>query len=197
MKNQEKWWKILPTALFSFGVLAGLLALLPDYSPLFLSIGVVLGLVATLSALLQRMDGYEWFKFITIQAGLLFFFLIGARLLLFYMENTWIWVLPFVVAYLFAWLLPYLYPGVSELLFQEQMTPKTGAGKAFMRVAWAFLPIAGAGGAFIGMYINRAGEMKNASAFLGPLFMLVAIGWAQSASHQLRDELNNRKQALI
>jgi hypothetical protein len=197
MNKQEKWWKIIPVALFSFGVLVGLLALLPEFSPPFLVIGVIIGLVATISGIIQRIDGFEWFKFITAQAALLIFFLIGARYLLFYMNNTWIWIVPFVIAYLFAWLLPYLYPGVSELLFQEQMTPKTDAGKAFMRVAWAILPIAGAGGAFIGMYINRAGEMKNASALLGPLFMIVAIGWAQSASHQLREERNRRKEVTI
>ncbi len=197
MKSQEKWWKILPMSLFGFGMFGGILGLLPDYSKAYLVLGISLALIAAISSVVQRIERFHGTKFITIHAGLLLFFLIGARLLLFNMNNSLVWILPFFIAYVIAWLFPYLNPGLSQVLFREQNSPKTETGKTIMKVAWLSLPIVGGGGAFLGMYLSRSGQMKNASALLGPLFMLVAIGWAQSASHELRKEWQKRKQSLV
>jgi hypothetical protein len=194
MKSQEKWWKILPMSLFGFGMFAAILSLLPEYSPPYLILGGILAIIAALSSVIQRIEGYEGVKLITAQAGLLLFFLIGVRVLLFYSENSWIWVLPFLIAYVIAWLLPYLNSSLSQLIFREQVYPKTTPGRTIANLAWLSLPIVGGGGAFIGMYLSRSGQFKSASIFLGPLFMLVAIGWAQAASHQLREERNKRKE---
>lgn len=194
MNKQEKWWKLLPISIFTFGVLVGILAFTPDYSKSYLLIGIIIGIIATISALSQRIEGFAWSKIITIHAGLLFFFLIGARLLLFYVNNELIWIFPFLIAYIVAWLIPYLNYSVSQLLFQEQTNPQTQPGKTILNLAWALLPIVGGGGAFLGMYLNRSGQIRNASIFLGPLFMIIAIGWAQVASHQLWQEFFEKGQ---
>lgn len=195
MKTNEKWWKILPMSLFGFGMFAFILTLLPEYSSTYLVLGVILATIAAVSSVVQRIEGYEGSKLVTVQAGLLLFFLIGVRLLLFFSDSSWIWVLPFLIAYVIAWLLPYLNSNLSQVLFREQVYPKTKTGRTIANLAWMSLPIVGGGGAFIGMYISRSGQIKSASVFLGPLFMLVAIGWAQAASHQLMEERKKRNEA--
>lgn len=53
MKKRDQWWKIIPIGLFSFGGLAGLLAFIPEYSAAYLSVGIILALIATIGAVVQ------------------------------------------------------------------------------------------------------------------------------------------------
>lgn len=191
MKDQDKWWKVLPISLFSFGILAGLLGFLPFFSVEYLTLGMILAVITTISAILQRTERYKRSKYITIHAGILILFLIGARQWFFYMKNAWIWITPLIIAYGLAWIIPYLNPKLSLWLWREQFTPKTSIGKAISKISWVVLPIAGAGGAFLGMFLSRTGEIRTASMLLGPIFMVSSIGFAQVASHQLKEEFKD------
>lgn len=124
------------------------------------------------------------------------FFLIGTRLLLLFTDNNWLWITLFAIVYLLVWLLPYLNPNLSRVINREQVAPETKTGIFAMNIAWTLLPLLSAGGAFVGMWINRADKMKDASIYLGLLAMFVTIGWAQSASHQLWEQWRRSKQAL-
>lgn len=188
MNSKEPWWKILLISLFTYGVLATLLTFVPEYSLIFMILGIALAITATVSAILQRVNGYEWIKIITTQASLLIFFLLGVRLWLFYAPSLWLWLFLFVAAYIFAWYIPYLSPRISKILWREQINPETSAGKSILRAGLILLPIAGSGGAFIAMYASRYGFVGETSRIMGPIIMMATIAWAQVVSHQLMKE---------
>jgi hypothetical protein len=195
MSKQEKWWKILPSSLFGFGVFAALLTFLPEYSFPYLVVGGVLAIVASISSVLQRTNKFKRAKVITVHSGLLLIFLLGARQWLFYLPNAWVWLLPMIISYSLAWAIPYLNPKISQILAREQLTPRTSLGKSIERLSWAVLPIVG-GGAFLGMFLSRTGEIRTASMLLGPIFMVSSIGFAQVASHQLKEEFQDTRQVF-
>lgn len=195
MKKGESWWKILLMAFFSFGGFTVLLAFIPDYSLIYLVVGIVLSIIATMGAIAQRIEGYERAKYVTIHAMLLIFFLIGTRMLLLFAKNNWFWILPFAVVYVLAWLLPYIEPNLSRVINREQLYPETRTGIFAFNLAWTLLPIITGASAFVGMWINRTDKLQDASIFIGLLFMIPTISFAQSASHQLWEQYRESKRA--
>lgn len=77
--------------------------------------------------------------------------LMASRAWLAALPITWEWLLPLWVAVILAALLPFTAPKLSALLWREQTTPRTRAGRAFMAICLVVAPTAGTLGAVWGM----------------------------------------------
>jgi uncharacterized membrane protein len=122
------------------------------------------------------------------------FLLLGARAWLKIVGDVLIWAAwmsLIIAAYTLAWALPSLNPKLSKLLWREQYSPETRLGKLLLKISAVLLPIAGTGGAFLGMYSKNENQVM---LFLGTAACLVSIGLAQLTAHQFwrEDQLRQK-----
>lgn len=198
----DNWpiWKLIIVPAVLFGLWALLPTLYPSYSTaaLFISISlVILGIAGVVLVgrgrrrLGQTLFGNAFFLLILAMGARGWFVVVGNT-------TTWaFWMAIIIAAYVLAWALPALNPRLSALLWKEQYTPETKFGRAFLSFSSRILPIAGSGGALIGMYGTRSGQDNLIALLVGILATIVPIGWAQVASHQFYREDRLREEQRL
>jgi len=182
------WWKALLGSAIGFGVWGVLPGLLPPISTLAIRLGL-LGSFATIFASMWAWRTYNWWARLVAPAlWTILILAIAARGWMLVMGISWIWLVPMLSAYLLAWTMPALNARLSVVLWREQTTPRTRAGRALLVLALAFGPSAGVIGASVGMFGSRFGETESAILAIAALSSAVAIGFAFAISFQLWPE---------
>lgn len=92
--------------------------------------------------------------------------------------------------YLLAWMLPSILPGVSAWLWREQVAPRTKLGRRLLGLSLTLLPTAGVLGAGTGLVLSRVGGPAAGWLVVAVLGIAVAVGWAQTTSHQLHTRVD-------
>jgi hypothetical protein len=159
-------------------------SLIPDFSPLFLILSLLLATLGAIGAVLVGRKRRRPGQFLFANAFFTLFLLLGARAWLMIVGDVLIWAAwmsLIIAAYTLAWALPSLNPKLSKLLWREQYSPETRLGKLLLKISAVLLPIAGTGGAFLGMYSKNENQVM---LFLGTAACLVSIGLAQLTAHQ-------------
>lgn len=181
------WWKVIGLLVFLFGVLTGLLTLVPYYSSVALAIGIGLSVAGTIPVVWLRIwrTPNWWMEVAYAVVWPLFFLGLGARLLAAIIPVIWVWLIPLLAAYLLAWALPALNPALSALLWREQTAPQTRLGRGCLILMLPLAPVAGTIGASVGMFGSRFFE-DRAPIYLimGMLGSIVAIGMAFAFAYQ-------------
>ncbi len=113
------------------------------------------------------------------------FLVIGLRAWSASVSVTRVWAFVVILAFLLAWGIPLLAPSLSEWLWREQKTPQTRVGRRLLGISLMILPAVGIIGASAGMLLARYGGGQTGWLIVAILATAVAIGWGQSASHQL------------
>ncbi len=200
----EKWslWKVILMPFGFFGIWAAFPIFYPYYSPAALIIGVFLVVVGVVGAVLISRRRRRLGQIAFSNAFLLIMFTTAARAWLVVIGKVWLWALWMILLlplYFLAWVLPTLNSKLSAFLWKEQYTPETRPGKVILNISARILPIAGSGGALIGMYGSRSGYDDFGALFLGFAFSLVSIGLAQVTSHSFwrEDRRRERKEMEV
>lgn len=181
-------WQVFATASFSFGVFAILLGVFPFYSPQALLAGLVLAGTGIVAGMWNLVAYSRYSRLATALVWSLMVLLLGARSLSMTLDPWWLWAVPLVGVYVAAWTLPATRPGTSELIWREQMAPRTRLGRGCLAMAIAAAPIAAALGASVGIFGGRFGTDDLVFAVVGVLALMGASAIAFSTSYQLRSD---------
>jgi len=195
-EKMSSWILALITYLV-LGPFAALATFIPNYSIVFLVISIMLASIGAVGMILVGRKHRRIGQILFSNAFFLLFLTLGARVWLVIVGNIYqwaAWMLLLLAAYFLAWYLPSLNPNLSSLLWREQYTPETPLGKKLLKLSAVLLPIAGSGGALIGMYSSGDGSNNFSLLFIGTAACLVSIGWAQVTSHQFWREDRRREQ---
>ncbi|MFV9674882.1 MAG: hypothetical protein ACNYZI_05815 [Anaerolineales bacterium] len=190
-------WKLILFPFVILGCFAALAILYPGYSPIALTLGILLTTVGVMGAVLISRGRRRLGQIAVVNAWFLLMFTMGARGWFVIVGNVVLWALwttLLLIAYILAWVLPTLNPKLSAFLWREQYTPETRSGRFFINTSAKILPIAGASGALIGMYATRSGHDNLVAFIIGVLGFMVSIGFAQVVSHQFWREDRMREQ---
>jgi hypothetical protein len=106
-----------------------------------------------------------------------------------------IWVLVLLIPYTLAWLLPYIKPSLSTIMYREQTAPQTKLGKGCMSIALGSLPVIGSTAALTGLYLSRVDEENIILLGAGLLLVYASLAGAQAISHQIW-EFNNKLKTI-
>lgn len=198
----EKWslWKVILLPFGFFGIWAAFPIFYPYYSTAALIIGVFLVVVGVVGAVLINRRRRRLGQIAFSNAFFLIMFTTAVRAWQVVISKVWLWALwmtLLLTLYFLAWMLPTLNSKLSALLWKEQYTPETRPGKVILNISARVLPIAGSGGALIGMYGSRSGYDDFGALFLGFAFSLVSIGLAQVTAHQFWREDRLREQQTM
>jgi hypothetical protein len=180
-------WVLAFITYLVLGPFAALATFIPNYSSIFLILSILLTTIGAIGAILVGRKRRRLGQLLFANAFFLLFLMLGARAWLKIVGNVslWaVWMVLILIAYCLAWALPSLNPKISGLLWKEQYSPETKIGKLLLKISAVILPIAGTGGAFIGMYSSNDSNRNQAMLFIGIAACLVSIGLAQLTSHQ-------------
>ena len=180
-----RWWQTLLLATFVHGIFAFVLVLVPHFSLNALYLGVAM---ATLSVIISVWNWrkYSWWSRLSTSLMMsLFFFAISARAWSEVFDIIWIWLLPILLLYILAWILPLISPSISQALWREQTAPQTRMGRAFMAIVLALAPLAGVLGAGFGMYGSRFGKAGAVNVVMGVLGLSLTCVLPFATMHQL------------
>lgn len=179
------WWKIGGGSIIGFGAFGVLIGILPTYSVHAFIVGMGLTLTITVMVF-WSWKTYHWIPQVLIPTLYSFQFLcIAVRNWLAIYDGNGLWLLPVLVGFILAWILPLVSPDLSEFLWREQNAPQTKVGRVVMGVLLAIAPVAGTLGASFGMFSSRFGELELAYLVIGSLSSVTAIGLAAGFSYQL------------
>jgi hypothetical protein len=172
-----------------------LASFIPDFSWTFLILSIFLDTVGAVGTILVGRKLKRLGQLLFSNAFFLLFLLLGSRAWLKIVSNIYVWEIWMAVvmlAYLLAWALPRINPKITAKLWKEQYSPETKSGRALLKIFAVFLPIAGAGGAFIGIYSQNE---NPGLLFIGIAACLVSIGLAQVTSYQFwrEDQLQDTR----
>jgi len=187
-------WRVLIATFVGYSVIAALLYLLATAPPLIAPRPAVAGLAVALvllavAATLWSWKTRQWWPRLAASAMFSLLFLAMSLTSWFaVLRGVWLWVvvIAIVAAYLLAWALPAVSIPLSTLLWREQSSPQTPAGRAVLK--WAlFVGLGGAGviGASVGTSLVRTGQANVAYLFVALGGAAVAVFSAQGVSHQL------------
>jgi hypothetical protein len=177
------FWKILGAAFIGLGVFGLLVAFLPPFSPLSVTIGIGSIIVGT-GVAIWNWRSFNWTsRFGASLIWSLQVLMIGIRAWLEVYPR--IWLLPILVCYCLAWILPGFAPVFSKLFWREQTAPQTRLGRIILGMFISLAPVAGAVGASIGMYTARFSGISGTYLIIGPGFLILAIGMAFAFSYQI------------
>jgi len=176
-------WKILGAAIIGLGVFGLIIAFMPPYSPLTISIGIGSIIVGT-GVAIWNWKYYHWpSRFASSFFWSLQVLTIGIRAWLEVYPR--IWLTPIIICYFLAWILPGLAPAFSKLLWREQNSPQTRLGRIILGVIISMAPVAGAVGASIGMFTTRFSGISGTYLIMGPGFLILATSMAFAFSYQI------------
>lgn len=182
------WWQVLLASLLAFGLVGALPGLIPPISLPFIRLGLVMSLMAVVAAMANWWS-YNWWARLALGVMVTLQFLaIGARAWSILVGLEWWWIVPAIGAYAVARALPLLRPGISSVLWREQVAPETRIGRLLLAIALGIGPSAGVIGASIGMFGSRAGELNAVFLVGGTLSATGSIGLAFALSYQLWPE---------
>jgi len=191
-KRGKRWsWKSAPwwvgggLALFVFGSFGALLALVPDYSPGALRVGVALMVAGVVVGSWGTQTKSWWSQMASVNLLMLSFLSLGIRFLAAVVPGTWVWLPLVLMGYLLALALPLVHPRLSEKLAREQIAPQTRFGRGCLAFSAAMLPAAGLSGYWLYEFSKRAGRQELAYVLGGVLGFVVAIGGTQYFTHHL------------
>ncbi len=177
------FWKILGAGLLGFGGFGLIIIILPPQNLMSIIFGSVTGLVGILVGI-WNWKVYNWAsKFTVSTLWSMQTLSIGIRAWVYALPTIWLY--PMIGGYLFAWTLPALYPEISKVLWREQTAPETRLGKILLGLSISLAPVAGALGANLGMFTSRFQGLNGLYLVVGPLFIILSIGFAFAFAYQL------------
>lgn len=180
------WWRMLLGGLAECGGMGFVLAAVPPpFSPWGVRLGVLLGSVALLGWI-WNWRAYGWWSRLSLAAAFsLLVLAMGMRGLHFVLPDFWVWAAPLQAAYLLAWVLPATSPGLSRLIYREQVAPRSRLGRGCLSIALAVGGTAGALGASLGMFGSRFEETSAVGWVIGVIGSAVAVGIASVNAWEL------------
>lgn len=169
------------------GSIGTLFAFIPDpKQPSILGLVTVwtFSLAIAISGIWNKLRPNWWAESIST-FSLASLFLAAAIHGLVYVLSNWLWIIPLVLIYLFAWVLPVINPRLAKFLYTEQTAPQTYIGKSCLTVLLSALGIAGPLGAVIGLGSSRLYGPGLSMMILGVLAAVLSIGFAQYFAYHL------------
>lgn len=184
----HKWplWKALGASFLLFLPFSSFLLIIPPYFST--SAWLVSGSIVALGMVAANIGRFGPARLSEIAASFIFtvqLLAIAVRSFAAVMPLKLIWLGPLLLAYVLIWILPFVWPKLSETIFHEQMAPTTRIGRHVFVLALGIAPAAGVLGASFGMYSARFGDTFFVWVVVGLLASFVTLSWGQSIAHQL------------
>ena len=157
-------------------------------SPTAIALGVAVALISGGIAI------WNWARFTWRSRGAavvtfsLVFLIVAARGFAHLPASPWLWGTPLVAAYILAWVLPAVGPQIAELLYREQLAPRTRLGRGCLGIALGLGGTAGAIGAGIGLFSSRSGDLAAGYLIASALSAIGAIDVAFVNAWELYSE---------
>jgi len=144
----------------------------------------ILSFIIVTSSVWNRLSPNWWAELISTFA-LVSLFLAAAIHGLGYILSNWLWVIPLVGIYLFAWVWPVFNSRLAKTLHTKQTIPQTNLGQGCTTVILSALGIAGSLGGAIGISSSRLYGSGTSMLILGILATILSIGLAQYYAYYL------------
>jgi hypothetical protein len=157
-------------------------------SPTAIALGAAVAVICGGVAIWNWARYTWWSRVAAVATFSLVFLIVAARGFAYLPASPWLWGTPLLAAYALAWVLPAIGPQIAELLYWEQLAPRTRLGRGCLGIGLGLAGSAGAIGAGLGLFSSRFGDLAVGYLIASTLSAIGAIDVAFVNAWELYSE---------